>query len=468
MRRTATLSRNCRIARFLSALALCAAGSGLAAAQDVSLVTDKFQALVVAAGLGAPWEITYGADDHLWVTERTAAAISRIDPATGEKTVLHTFADAHIGTTAHEGLLGMALDLAQNQVYAAYVYDGDPGEALDRRMRLVRLSYDAAAGTLGNPEVVIEGLIAGDDHNGGRVKIGPDGMIYLTQGEHGANQFGNFCKHVASQDLPTADQVAAGDVTIYQGKVLRIAPDGSIPADNPEIGGVRSHIYTYGHRNPQGIVFGPDGTLFQSEQGPKTDDEVNVLQPGGNYGWPFIAGYRDDQAYVYGAWAEAPDCASLTFSDYDFPEVVPKYIETDWAGELVEPLKTFFTVNNGHNFRDEHCGDLGFICWPTIAPASIDYYDSDAVPGWKSSLLLASLKNGAIYRVGLNADGTSLQGDVEKLFDSQNRYRDIAISPDGKTIFVATDVSGIARATTGGATDQMANPGAILAFTYGG
>ena len=194
---------------------------------------------------------------------------------------------------------------------------------------------------------MIEGLIAGDDHNAGRLKIGPDGMLYLTQGDHGANQFGNFCKPVGAQDLPTAEQVAAGDYANYQGKVLRMTPDGGIPDDNPEIAGVRSHVYTYGHRNPQGIVFGPDGALFQSEQGPKTDDEVNLLQPGGNYGWPFVAGFRDDQAYLYGAWAAAPDCASLTFSDYEIPDVVPKHIETDWTEDFVEPMKTFFTAENG-------------------------------------------------------------------------------------------------------------------------
>lgn len=455
------------LACFLSSAALCLAASGFAVAQDVEIIANKFQPRVVATDLGAPWEITYGADDHLWITERKAAQITRLDPASGEKTALFRFDDAYTGETAHEGLLGMALDLAGGRVYAAYVYDGDPGEALDRRMRVVRLSYDAAANRLGQPETVIEGLIAGDDHNAGRLKIGPDGMLYLTQGDHGANQFGNFCKPVGAQDLPTAEQVAAGDYVNYQGKVLRMTPDGGIPDDNPEIAGVRSHVYTYGHRNPQGIVFGPDGTLFQSEQGPKTDDEVNLLQPGGNYGWPFVAGFRDDQAYLYGAWADAPDCASLTFSDYEIPDQVPTHIETDWPEDFIEPMKTLFTVKNGYSFRDEKCGEMAFICWPTISPASIDYYASDAVPGWKDSLLVPSLKNGAVYRLGLNADGKAVQGDIEKLFDSQNRYRDLAISPDGRTIFVATDATGITRASNGGATDQMANPGAILAFTLG-
>ena len=253
------------LACFLSSAAFSLAASGFAVAEGVEIIASKFQPRVVASDLGAPWEITYGADDHLWITERKAAQITRLDPASGEKTTLFRFDDAYTGETSHEGVLGMALDLAGGRVYVAYVYDGDAGDALDRRMRVTRLSYDAATNTLGQPETVIEGLIAGDDHNAGRLKIGPDGMLYLTQGDHGANQFGNFCKPVGAQDLPTAEQVAAGDYANYQGKVLRMTPDGGIPDDNPEIAGVRSHVYTYGHRNPQGIVFGPDGALGPTE-----------------------------------------------------------------------------------------------------------------------------------------------------------------------------------------------------------
>src|SRR3954469_18817856 len=76
--------------------------------------------------------------------------------------------------------------------------------------------------------------------------------------------------------------------------------DGSIPSDNPVIAGVRSHVYSYGHRNPQGLVFGPDGKLYESEHGPNTDDEINLIRAGGNYGWPYVAGYRDDQSYAFG------------------------------------------------------------------------------------------------------------------------------------------------------------------------
>ena len=86
-----------------------------------------------------------------------------------------------------------------------------------------------------------------------------------------------------------------------------------------------------------------DDAALAEHSGDAVLDAMNLLQAGGNYGWPFVAGFRDDQAYVYGAWADAPDCASLTFSDYEIPDSVPKHVETDWAEDFVEPMKTFFT-----------------------------------------------------------------------------------------------------------------------------
>jgi hypothetical protein len=87
---------------------------------------------------------------------------------------------------------------------------------------------------------------------------------------------------------------------------------------NPIIAGVRSHIYSYGHRNPQGLAFAPDGKLYESEHGPNTDDEVNVIRAGGNYGWPHVAGYQDDQSYAYANWSASKGvpCESLTFTAY--------------------------------------------------------------------------------------------------------------------------------------------------------
>ena len=129
------------------------------------------------------------------------------------------------------------------------------------------------------------------------MKIGPDRKLYYTIGDQGNDQLGNYCVPIESQRLPTQAEIQAKNYAAYVGKSLRLNLDGSIPNDNPEIAGVRSHVFTYGHRNPQGIDFGPDGTLYESEHGPKTDDEINILKAGANYGWPHVAGMKDGKAY---------------------------------------------------------------------------------------------------------------------------------------------------------------------------
>src|SRR5690606_29396342 len=120
-------------------------------------------------------------------------------------------------------------------------------------------------------------------------------------------------------------ELSAANYRAYVGKSLRINLDGSVPADNPTIDGVRSHVYTYGHRNPQGLDFAPDGTLYSSEHGPKTDDEINILKPGANYGWPHVAGLQDNKAYEYARWAESSEgCANIRFSDLAIHPSVPR------------------------------------------------------------------------------------------------------------------------------------------------
>ena len=191
---------------------------------------------------------------------------------------------------------------------------------------------------------------------------------------------------------------------------------------------------------------------------------------GGNYGWPHVAGFRDDQGYVYGNWSAAPDCEKLAKSYFptDIPASVPQQKETEWKAEdFREPIKTFYTVPNSYNFRDGRCGDMAYLCWPTIAPSSVAYYPANGpIPGWGNSLLVTSLKNGALYRVPLNADGKTAQGDVAKYFHTPNRYRSALVSPDGKTIYVATDVRGNALGNDGKPVNDMKNPGSIIAFIY--
>jgi len=434
----------------------------------------EFSMRVLASGLYAPWEITWGPDNQLWITERVGHRVSRLDPESGAVSTLLWVTDAYT-TSQHEGVLGMALhpDLLQGRgrdwVFIAYSYDADPGEPLLRRAKIRRYTYDASSASLVDPVDVITALPANNDHQGGRLKVGPDLKLYYTIGDQGANQFGNKCDPDLAQVLPTQAQVDAQDWSRYPGKTLRLSLDGSIPADNPVLDGVRSHIFTYGHRNPQGIVFGPNGTLYGSEQGPKTDDEVNILLSGKNYGWPYIAGYQDDMAYEYGNWSLAPDCEQLTYSDYELPPSVPRTAESAWSlTDFMPPIATFFTVPNGYQFHDPACAGGGeFVCWPTIAPPSIDIYTrADAIPGWDNSLLVPSLKNGSVYRLLLEEQGSQVRQREDPVFKTTNRYRDLALSPDQRTIYVITDNEGLTHAPNGGYTTTLENPGAVLAFTW--
>ncbi|MFC3744124.1 glucose/sorbosone family PQQ-dependent dehydrogenase [Paractinoplanes deccanensis] len=405
-----------------------------------ALPEPPFASRVVVEGLAGPWEILLGPDRQLWVTERIAGRVTRVDPASGARTTVGSVPSRAVGT--QDGLLGMALDLPY--VYVAYTYS--PRGLL----KVVRYNYES--GRLTAPVDVITGLPATTDHVSGRLAIGPDGKLYLTVGDGGANQFEHFCDRNLAQELPSSPR----DFSRYRGKILRIEPDGSVPADNPVLHGVRSHVYSYGHRNAQGIVFGPAGQLYASEQGPKSDDELNLIRPGGNYGWPRVAGYRDDKAYVYANWSAAENCRDLTFSDYRIPASVPRLEESSFRDPaLVPPLRTFFTVPDQHDFEAE----CGHSCWPTIAPSSIDFYGSAAIPGWQGSLLIPSLKDGAVYRVA--------GAETQTVWRTVNRYRDLAIGEDGRTFYVATDAGGRTKDLAGEPTEELANPGAILEFTAG-
>lgn len=471
-------------------LACTALGAPVMAQSPDSYVTGskQFTEAVVIKGLENPWEITLGPDGMLWTTERTGKRISRIDPATGEQHVAITI-DEISAPGGQDGLMGLALhpELGQgtgnDYVYAAYTYV-DAAKGADPQVedpaspyhelytKIVQLTYNEADGTLSDPVDLITGLPASNDHNSGRLKVGPDNTLYYTLGDQGNNQGANVCLAIEAQRLPTADEVSNEDYVAYVGKSLRLNLDGSIPEDNPELDGVKSHVFTYGHRNMQGIAFGPDGTLYATEHGPKTDDEVNILTSGGNYGWPNVAGFKDDKAYEHANWelAENPPCEETTFSEYEIPDNVPTEPESAFTGDLVEPIATMFTVETGWNFVVPDCKGIDFICWPTVGITSVEYYEGgdDRIPGWDKVLLAPTLKRGSIYVLPLGEDGQVVDGTVERYFQTNNRYRDVAVSADGKTIYVATDATGLAENVEGGTTSELDNPGEIIALTYAG
>ena len=274
-----------------------------------------------------------------------------------------------------------------------------------------------------------------------------------------------------AEHLPTSEEVSARNWTTYEGKVLRMNPDGSIPDDNPEINGVKSHIFTYGHRNAQGIAMGPNGDIYVAEHGDNSDDEINRLQPGGNYGWPYLSGYKDNKAYQFYNWSAAPNCKDLTFNDVaPAPLGVPVMNESEFnAPDLVAPLRTFYTVDSDFNFINHTCGEMASVCYPTVAPSSLRLYASDVIPGWENKLLMTTLKAGKIFQIELNDNGTALASDPVELFRSENRYRDVAFGPDGKTIYVITDVLGPVQAMKAGPitpTTDLWSPGSLLVFKY--
>jgi PQQ-dependent dehydrogenase (s-GDH family) len=433
----------------------------------LALQNEPFTFKVVTTGLLNPWEVALGPDDALWVTERTGKRVTRVNVADGTKTTAATI-DEVFQNHGQDGLLGMALHPGllrgggTDFVYVAYTYDADAGPQLDRRGKIRRYTYDAVTKTLQNPVDVITNLPAGADHLALRLAFGPDQKLYLSVGDQGANWLQQYCNLNRAQELPTSAEVQAKDWTKYQGKVLRLNLDGSIPADNPTVGGVRSHIYTYGHRNPQGLAFSAAGKLYSSEHGPDTDDEFNLIEAGKNYGWPRVAGYNDDKVYVYASWAESAGvpCASMPFHQTIIPPSVPQRKESTWSSpDFKAPLKTFFTMAPDYNVLTQGSA--------TIAPGGLDIYPANGpIPNWGNSALVLSLKSGWVYRVKLTADGAAASGEPTQHLKSTNRYRDIAISPNGRTIYLATDSAGSSTDAAGRSVRQLANPGAIVAFTY--
>ncbi len=447
-------------------------------AREQLLNKEGFSVNVIARNLSAPLNLLYGPDNALWITERIGKDIVRIDPINGTK--LSTMPIPNVNQSkGQDGVLGMTFDPDFNNthyIYVAYTYEEDSSEGTpELKTKITRFTWEPSTSTITQPTDLITGLSGSGDHNSGRMIFGQDGKLYYTIGDQGKNQLALFCLNDLALHLPTARQVAAKNWSSYEGKVLRMNPDGSIPDDNPEINGVKSHIYTYGHRNAQGIAMGPNGDIYVAEHGDNSDDEINRLQPGGNYGWPYISGYKDDKAYQFYNWSAAANCEDLTFNDVaPAPAGVAVKNESEFqATNFVPPIQTFYTVDKNFNFTEAatSCGEMTSVCYPTVAPSSLRLYTSDAIPGWENNLLMTTLKAGKIFKITLDDNGTAVSGDPEELFRSENRYRDIAFSPDGSTIYVVTDVRGPVQAMKEGPitpTTTLWSPGALIALKYVG
>lgn len=445
--------------------------------------------------LGHPFEIIYGPDDFLYVTEKVGRVL-RINTSSGMRQIIldHraatylTISRNGSGTATgvgQDGMMGMALHpqfsmgTGQDYIYIAYTYS--PGNLRISRFNFVSVPVPL----LSSEQVLIQGIPANNDHSSGRLIFGADNLLYYTCGDLGYNQFGNKCNEIRSQKLPTAGQVAGGNYGLYAGKTLRINTDGTIPASNPLFDGVRSHIYTIGHRNAQGLVTqksptnglvfptpAAGGKLFNSEHGPRTDDEINVIEGGMNYGWPYIAGYLDNVNYSYVIWATSPSCAFTGYNENTIPAGAMVRQETDTAlTNFQPPLSTLYTVCNPLPVAVCNAGGTDWMKYPTIAPSSIDFYHVNSgtgIPGWYPSLLVPTLRKGVLYRYKLNPTMNGFDTDSIPYFKTSNRYRDIAVSPNGQKIYLLTDSIGTTSGPSGTGTSLLSNPGAILEFSYSG
>jgi glucose/arabinose dehydrogenase len=321
----------------------------------------------VSAGLDAPFDLAWGPDNHLWCTQLDGT-VWRIAPETGTRHAVLRLPDA-FHRKSH-GLLSLAFHpwfATAPYVYLHYVYQV-PTKAIDEvvRSRIVRCRWDGTR--LGEPEVIFDHIPGRAYHNGSRLIVGPDDKLYLSTGDAG-------------------DTMASLDPAVWSGKVLRLNLDGTIPRDNPIAG---SPVWTSGHRNIQGLAFGPGGRLYASDHGANNDDEINLLEPGHNYGWPVIEGYIDK----------------------------PGEIEAARGHRYTEPLRAWT---------------------PTIAASGLSYYDHPAIPEWRGTLLLANLKGRALRVLSLDDTGTAIGRERIYLQLRLGRLRDVCVSPSGDVYLLTSN-----------------------------
>lgn len=333
------------------------------AAQDtVALTQSKLVTRVLAEELFIPWDMSWGPDGWIWFNERDGD-IFRLHP--DSKGLRHVFRiDDVYQSDDNGGFHAMALH--PQFPFEPYVYTHYTVAQFESQ--LVRWTYDVGNDSLKEPWVMIDRIGANASHNGSRIVFDANENLLLAMGDAFSND-------------------VAQDVDNMNGKVLRIKLDGSIPKSNPF---PDSYTWSYGHRNPQGLVYGRDSVLYSSEHGEATDDEINVIYKGKNYGWPQVEGFCDQQS-------EMQKCESL---------------------QVEEPIS---------------------IWTPTYAPCGLAYFDHPSIPEWRHCLLQGFLKERRLTIIPLSEDGLAADNDAryDVLIRKYGRIRDVLVSPNGR-LFVCT------------------------------
>jgi glucose/arabinose dehydrogenase len=334
------------------------------------------EVVVLAKGLQQPWAVEPLPDGDLLVTEKPGRL--RIVTAKGE-TLAPIAGVPAVDARSQGGLLDVALSprfAIDRTIYWSFSEPRKGGNATSVARGV--LSDDRTR--LDDVRVIFRALPAydGDKHYGSRLVFAPDGMLFVTLGER--------------SDKPMRPQ--AQQLDSHMGKIVRIAPDGSVPSDNPFVGrrGALPEIWSVGHRNIQAAALDPKGRLWEVEHGTRGGDELNRIERGHNYGWPEVA---------YG----------IEYSGMPIPDAVTAREDTE------QPV---------------------YYWDPVIAPSGMQFYTGEAFPAWRGNLFVGGMRAASLVRLTL--EGDRVTGEEHLLTDRGQRIRDVRQGPDG-ALYVVTDAA---------------------------
>ena len=326
----------------------------------------KFETL--AEGLSFPWGVAFLSNDEILVTEKTGKLRVIKNGNLLEESISGVPDSLFKGQGGLEGIV-LHPDFENNKYLYLAFSETDPGNSKLNTLRVIRGKLEGLS--LTNIETIFKASPSRRtaNHYGAKMVFLNDGTLLITSGD-------GFSYREMAQELDN-----------HFGKVIRVNDDGSIPEDNPFVStpGAKPEIWSYGHRNLQGIVINSDGSVvYEHEHGPRGGDELNIIEKGKNYGWPAI---------TYGI---------------------------DYSGALISP------------FKEKEGMEQPIKYWvPSIAPSGMTFYDGDLFPEWKGSLFISALMPGDVRRISLN--GTEVI-DEEILFNSLGRIRNVVSAPDGSLV----------------------------------
>lgn len=303
---------------------------------------------VFATNLNIPWAMNFLPNDNLLVTERPGT-LKEIDKNGNAKTI---FTVGDVKPQGEGGLHGIALHpkfAENNYAYLYYTYNANPTQN-----KVVRYKYQS--GTLIQDKVILESIPGASNHNGGRLKFGPDGFLYITTGD-------------------AQDPSLAQNKNSLAGKILRLTDEGKPAPANP----FGNEVYSYGHRNPQGIFWDEEGTLWEAEHGSSANDEINKIEMGKNYGWPEITGTEERAGMV------TPFATSGKFTTWAPGDIVVQNGNVYFSGLRGTAIFTF-NLANPTDIKTLYKGEYGRIRELIPGPDGYIYFstsnrDGRGIPG---------------------------------------------------------------------------------------